>query len=81
MVGVWCRDLHHARCAAPHCVQLHERLGLRVCVTPRKLAVLAASGVPQAVLDAAFTTDPRATPVHVTSWGFLGEVGQSVPHA
>lgn len=53
---------------------VHERLGLRICVTARKLAVLRATGISQDVLEAAFTTDPRVTPVHVTSWGFLGEV-------
>ena len=24
-------------------------------------------------MDKVFTTDPKATPVHVASWGFLGD--------
>ncbi len=59
---------------AHHCTpQIRQRCGLRVYVPEPKLALLACQGLPPDALADTFTTDPRATPVHVVGWGVLGD--------
>ncbi|GIL67665.1 hypothetical protein Vafri_21002, partial [Volvox africanus] len=52
---------------------IRQRCGVRVYVPESKIAVLHLLGLPDKQLSDTFTTDPRVTPVHVVSWGTLGE--------
>lgn len=53
--------------------QVRQRCGLRLYVPPEKLGVLSCLGMGEEEVADTFTTDPRATPVHVVPWGTLGE--------
>jgi hypothetical protein len=54
-------------------LQIRQRCGMRLYVSPNKLGVLSCLGLPEEEVADTFTTDPRATPIHVVGWGVLGE--------
>ncbi len=53
---------------------MNERTGYKVYVEEKKLGILSRClQLPEEQLLSHFTTDPTATPIHVCSWGTLGE--------
>ncbi|KXS16620.1 hypothetical protein M427DRAFT_68932 [Gonapodya prolifera JEL478] len=55
---------------------VHDRTGLRVCVSRRKMRILQLLDLPylgaSADDEGILTTDPTVTPIHVVPWGLIG---------
>ncbi|GFH08530.1 DNA_LIGASE_A3 domain-containing protein, partial [Haematococcus lacustris] len=52
---------------------VHRSTGLRLYVDETKWGVLSCLGYSAQLMRDTFTTDPAASPIHVTGWGFLGD--------
>lgn len=62
---------HHPILTTPpsRLTQVHRRTGLRIYADARKIGVLGCYHTPEQ-MAALFTSDPLATPIHITGWGF-----------
>ncbi|KAK9840432.1 hypothetical protein WJX74_009841 [Apatococcus lobatus] len=53
--------------------EVHRRCGFKVFVSERKLGVMQCLELPGLDIDDLFCRDPAASPLHVVTWGYLGD--------
>ncbi|KAK9865080.1 hypothetical protein WJX84_011403 [Apatococcus fuscideae] len=53
--------------------EVHRRCGFKVFVSERKLGVMQCLELPGLDIDDLFCRDPTSSPLHVVTWGYLGD--------